>query len=157
MVSTVTEPDAGAVQVNHTLLAGPESHDGMGSPVSVVAPTVDWLRFAPETMGSAFTKSSLVGAVAVNVTFTLTDDTTFTVQVFPFVVSQPVHPVTLDPASAVAVNVNDVGVGTTVVHVLPQSIPAGDEVTLPEPVPSLVILSTGAGSTSTACAIFKRG
>jgi hypothetical protein len=129
----------------------------MGSPVSVVAATVDWLRSAPETSSSALAKSSFVGAVAVNVTFTLADDATFTVQVFPFVVSQPLHPVTLDPASAVAVSVNEVGVGTTVVHVLPQSIPAGDEVTLPEPVPSLVTLSTGAGSTSTACAIFKRG
>lgn len=62
---------------------------------------------------------------------------------FPITESHPAHAENEDPLDGVAVRVNVVGLVTTVVQELPQSIPAGDEETLPVPFPSRATRSTG--------------
>lgn len=53
----------------------------------------------------------------------------------------PVHPVKLEPLLGFAVNVTDVPVAKTALHVSPQLIPAGALVTVPVPVPESVTVS----------------
>ena len=53
----------------------------------------------------------------------------------------PLHPVKVDPAAAVAVRVTTVSSAKLASHVTPQSMPAGDELTLPAPVPAGVTVS----------------
>jgi hypothetical protein len=60
-----------------------------------------------------------------------------TVQLAPDVWSQPVHPANVEPAVAAGTNVTLVPGSNGAVHVVPQSIPAGDEMIVPEPVPLL--------------------
>jgi hypothetical protein len=52
----------------------------------------------------------------------------------------PPQPVKVDVPSGVAVNVTSVPTLNAAEHVAPQSIPTGDEVTDPSPVPVLVTL-----------------
>ena len=49
----------------------------------------------------------------------------------------PLHPVNLEPDAGTAVNVTFVPWLKDEEHVLPQLMPAGDDVTEPEPVPAL--------------------
>ena len=51
------------------------------------------------------------------------------------------HPAKTDPPAAVAVNVTTVPVLYIAVQSAPQLIPAGEEVTVPLPVPALVTVS----------------
>src|ERR671937_186694 len=63
-----------------------------------------------------------------------------TVQV-PLPVQSPLQPVKVEPASAVAVSVTVVPSAKEAEQVAPQSMPAGELVTVPEPVPALVTVS----------------
>jgi hypothetical protein len=53
----------------------------------------------------------------------------------------PDHPLKLDPVPGVAVRVTWLPKAKFAEHVAPQVMPAGDEVTVPDPVPALVTLS----------------
>jgi hypothetical protein len=53
----------------------------------------------------------------------------------------PLHPEKLEPAVGVAVNVTDVPWLNVALHVGPQSMPVGSELTTPLPVPALVTVS----------------
>src|ERR687888_339247 len=63
-----------------------------------------------------------------------------TVQV-PVPVQAPLQPVNVEPAAAVAVSVTVVPSGKEAEQVAPQSIPAGELVTAPEPAPAFVTVS----------------
>ena len=56
----------------------------------------------------------------------------------------PLHPANMDPEEGEAVSVTTVPLRKPEEQVLPQSIPAGLDVTLPLPVPSLLTVSVGA-------------
>lgn len=58
-------------------------------------------------------------------------------------VHTPIQPVNVEPASAVAVSVMGVFRSNTLVQVSPQLTPAGEDETVPEPVPDLVTVSAG--------------
>ena len=60
----------------------------------------------------------------------------------------PVQPAKFDPESAAAVSVTVVPVENEAVHVAPQSMPAGNEVTPPVPVPLLEMVNVGFGAGS---------
>src|SRR5204863_178645 len=64
-----------------------------------------------------------------------------TVQVDPFELSQPVHPVNTDKVAGVAVSVTAVPITKSLLHAAPQLIPAGDEVTVPLPIPVIDTVS----------------
>ncbi len=53
----------------------------------------------------------------------------------------PLQPVKVEPGSAVAVTVTVVPLGKFVLQVAPQLIPAGELVTVPEPLPDFKIVS----------------
>jgi hypothetical protein len=55
----------------------------------------------------------------------------------------PDHPANVDPAGAVAVSVTAVPSSKRALHVAPQSMPDGDDVTVPVPPPALVTASWG--------------
>ena len=57
----------------------------------------------------------------------------------------PAHPSKVDVASATAVKVTDVLASKVASHVVPQSIAAGDEETVPPPVPSFVTVRPNIG------------
>lgn len=57
----------------------------------------------------------------------------------------PVHPANVAPAAAVAVSVTAVPCAKVEAQMLPQAIPAGNELTLPEPVPANATLRVYAG------------
>ena len=58
-----------------------------------------------------------------------------TVQVTDVPAHAPVHPEKTDPDAARAVSVTDDPAGNSAVQAVPQSIPAGLEVTVPAPLP----------------------
>ena len=60
------------------------------------------------------------------------------VQVELVPVQAPLHPVNADPGAGVAVNVTGVPSGYNAVQVIPQLIPAGDDVAVPVPFPVVV-------------------
>ncbi len=53
----------------------------------------------------------------------------------------PLQPVNVEPDAAAAVRATEVPLLKLALHVLPQVIPAGDEVIVPEPVPALVTVT----------------
>ena len=59
----------------------------------------------------------------------------------PVPLHDPLHPLNVEPAVGLAVSVTAVPTGKPAAQVLPQSIPAGLLVTLPPPVPILLIVS----------------
>ena len=59
----------------------------------------------------------------------------------PVPVQAPPHPVKVEPVPGVAVRVTVLPAAMVALQVLPQFTPAGDEVTVPAPVPALVTLS----------------
>ena len=59
----------------------------------------------------------------------------------PVPVQAPLHPAKVEPPAAAAVSVTLVPLLYDAAHVLPQLIPAGEEVTVPVPVPALVTVS----------------
>src|SRR5262245_59231172 len=65
-----------------------------------------------------------------------------TVHVAPAAASHPIQPVKLEPAADVAVNVTVVSLSQVSVQSVPQLIPAGLDVTLPEPAPARAKLRT---------------
>jgi len=58
-----------------------------------------------------------------------------TVQV-PVPVQAPLQPAKVEPLAAAAVRVTEVPLAKLALHVLPQLMPVGDEVTVPVPVPA---------------------
>src|SRR5437899_2858783 len=68
-----------------------------------------------------------------------------TVQV-PVPVQAPLQPVNVEPASAVAVSVTVVPCENEAEQVAPQSIPVGELVTVPEPVPDFVTVRVCVGT-----------
>jgi len=54
----------------------------------------------------------------------------------------PDHPANVEPDTGAAVNVTEVPASKLALHVVPQAMPAGALVMVPEPVPPLVALST---------------
>ncbi len=60
-----------------------------------------------------------------------------TVQVLDVPIQAPDQPANLEPEEATAVSVTEVEEAKRAVHLLPQLIPWGLEVTVPEPVPVL--------------------
>ena len=71
-----------------------------------------------------------VTGIAVKVAVTLCAEVRLTVQV-PVPEHAPLQPVKVEPDAAAAVRVTDVPLLKLALHVLPQLIPAGDEVTVP--------------------------
>src|SRR5687767_8486745 len=59
----------------------------------------------------------------------------------PVPVHAPLQPPKVDPLAAAAVSVTDAPLAKLAVHVAPQLIPLGDEVTVPVPVPAFVTAS----------------
>ena len=59
----------------------------------------------------------------------------------PVPVHAPLQPANVEPLAAAAVSVTDVPLAKFAVHVLPQLMPDGDDVTVPVPVPAFVTLS----------------
>src|ERR1051325_7117846 len=94
--------------------------------------------------------------LAVNVAVTDWAAVSETVQV-PVPVQAPLQPANVEPLAAAAVRVTEVPLAKLALHVLPQLIPAGDEVTVPVPVPALVtvrvwVLAEGLKGGVTDCA-----
>ena len=78
--------------------------------------------------------------VVLNVAVTLRAWLMDNVQV-PVPLHAPLHPANVDPLAAAAVRVTDVPDAKFAEQVLPQLMPDGDEVTVPDPVPERATLS----------------
>jgi hypothetical protein len=87
-----------------------------------------------------------VGASVVNVAVTDFAASIVTVQVELEPEQAPLHPPNVDPVVAVAVSVTAVPTAKSSVQSVPQVIPAGELVTVPEPVPALATLSLTGGA-----------
>jgi hypothetical protein len=59
----------------------------------------------------------------------------------PVPVHEPLQPANAEPLVAAALSVTDVPVAKLATHVVPQLTPAGEEVTVPVPVPAFVTLA----------------
>ena len=59
----------------------------------------------------------------------------------PVPVQAPLQPANVEPLAAAAVSVTDVPLATFALHVVPQLTPAGEDVTVPAPVPAFVTLN----------------
>jgi len=81
-----------------------------------------------------------VGGAAANVAVTLRATVMLTRQL-PVPLQAPLQPVKVEPVPGVAVRVTVLPAAMVALQVLPQFTPAGDEVTVPAPVPALVTLS----------------
>lgn len=92
-------------------------------------------------MPEPFLLTDSVYLMRVNVapTFLAADKVTAQVVVVPL--HAPDHPVKLEPVVGAAVNVTTLPWSKLALHVAPQSIPAGADVTLPVPVPKAATVS----------------
>jgi len=75
-----------------------------------------------------------------NVAVTLRAAVSDVVQV-PVPVQAPLQPANVEPLAAAAVSVTDVPLAKFALHVVPQLMPVGEDVTVPVPVPALVTLN----------------
>ncbi|HEX4566684.1 MAG TPA: hypothetical protein VH138_08620 [Vicinamibacterales bacterium] len=73
--------------------------------------------------------------------FTVLLAVTSTVQVLPFTESHPVHPMKTEPSDGVAVRVTVVLITKVPEQLVPQLTPAGLDVTVPLPIPLLVVVN----------------
>jgi hypothetical protein len=105
----------------------------------------------PRPVPALFTVS--VGVGVVNVAVTDRDAFIVTVQLVPDAVSQPFHAEKTEPFSVVAVSVTDEFVLNAAEHVDPQSIPAGQDVTVPLPLRTTVSCCCGGGVLPTASVV----
>ncbi len=71
----------------------------------------------------------------------------------PVPVQSPLHPAKTDPGSGVAVRLTVLPWGNCPLHVARQSIPAGLEVTVPVPAPTLLTVTVEFGGTLTNAAL----
>jgi hypothetical protein len=94
----------------------------------------------PAPVPAFVTLSANVAAVVLKVAVTLRAAVIDVVQV-PVPVHAPLQPANVDPLAAAAVSVTDVPLAKFALHVVPQLTPAGDEVTVPAPVPAFVTLN----------------
>ena len=78
--------------------------------------------------------------VVLNVPVTLRAAVIDVVQ-FPVPVHAPLQPANVEPLAAAAVSVTDVPLAKFALHVVPQLMPVGDDVTVPVPVPAFVTLN----------------
>ncbi len=135
--------------------------------VAVSVTTVPWpttsLQSAPHEMpaGDDVTVPVPVPAsiavsvyvLSVNVAVTLIAAVIETVQVPVPVQPPPDQPVNVEPEPAAAVSVTEVPLVYGSVQSAPQLMPAGDEVTVPAPVPALVTLSANGASAKSAVTV----
>ncbi len=87
---------------------------------------------------AAETVNVLDGGTTLNVAVTDCAWLIGTVQVAAVPEQAPPHPANVEPDAAAAVSVTLVPLSYSAEHADPQSTPAGEEVTVPEPVPALV-------------------
>lgn len=78
--------------------------------------------------------------VVLNVAVTLRAAVIDNVQ-FPVPVHSPLQPANVEPLAGAALSVTDVPFAKFAAHVLPQLMPAGEDVTVPVPLPIFVTLS----------------
>jgi len=98
-----------------------------------------------------------VKACSVNVALTVCAAFTVTVQVPEPVQPPPLQPVNVEPVAGAAVSVTEVPLANGDAQVVPQEMPAGALVTVPDPVPALVTVSVKGCSVNvavTVCAAF---
>ena len=95
----------------------------------------------PLPVPASVTDNGKFDDVVLNVAVTFRACVIATVQVSVVPVHAPLHPPKVDPVDAAAVSVTFVAFAKFAVHVPPQLIPAGLEVTVPVPVPIFVIAS----------------
>jgi hypothetical protein len=95
----------------------------------------------PAPVPAFVTLSVNVAAVVLKVAVTLRAAVIDVVQVPVPVHTPPLQPANVEPLAAAAVSVTDVPLAKLALQVVPQFTPAGDEVTVPAPVPALVTLS----------------
>ena len=86
-----------------------------------------------------------MSGLIVNVTSMFASSTADVTQVVPLPAHAPLQAVTDESAAGVAVNVTCENCGNGAQQLMPQSIPAGLEITVPAPVPDLVTPSPGRG------------
>jgi hypothetical protein len=125
-----------------------------GAAVAVSVTTAPWTKLAlhvapqlmpagdestvPEPEPDFVTVSVRAGLKAAS---TLLAELIVTVQVVDEPEQSPVQPVKIEPAEVVAVRVTTVFSEKLALHVAPQVIPAGEEVTVPDPEPDFVTVS----------------
>ena len=125
-----SEPAAGAA-VNVTVV--PLSYDSEQSVPQLMPAGADVTKPAP----APALPTARTNRCTVNVA--VTDRAAFiaTVQTSPETASHPVHPAKVDEPATAAVSLTEVPVGYGSEQSAPQLMPAGADVTVPEPVPSL--------------------
>jgi hypothetical protein len=86
-------------------------------------------------------RTAVVGATMLNVAVTVTLLTTVTVHGAVPLQPPPLQPAKVEPAAGAAVNVTVVPTGYVSLQSVPQLIPAGELLTVPDPAPSFVTVS----------------
>jgi hypothetical protein len=94
----------------------------------------------PEPVPASVTVAAKLLTEPLNVAVTLRAAVIEVVQV-PEPVHAPLQPANVEPLAAAAVSVTDVPLAKLAVHVVPQLMPVGDDVTVPVPVPAFVTAS----------------
>ena len=91
----------------------------------------------PDPVPASVTVAAKLLTEPLNVAVTLRATVIVVVQV-PVPVHAPLQPANVEPLAATAVSVTDAPLAKLAVHVVPQLMPVGDDVTVPVPVPAFV-------------------
>src|SRR3954469_8511181 len=105
----------------------------------------------PAPLPGLVTASRIVSSVSLAAT--LVAPVIVVVQVRPVPVQPPVQPSNLEPVAGVAVKVTAWPKLKPALHVAPQLIPAGTDVTVPAPLPGLVTVSRNGSSVNVAATL----